>query len=437
MQGQPISGKLRIFFPTGAREYTLPITPNIPFVIGRGRDVQLQLPNAPEFSYISNRHCHVIMSNGVYYIADGLPGGKPSAHGTFVNGQRIDQNYRFLQVNDEIMLGYGPNSVRLQFFVTPVSTGSRVPEYGVVDDRPTHPQIAPSFPGSFQPAPMPSPMPMPGGWDSAGPRTPTPAPEVDSYGMPISRSYSSGSGATGQLPGTAIARAIKRGIGGFLTTALLGTIFYAAGMVLIFEYLFSSSHEYFEDDRFVMAALSAGTTLIAWYAICCGLSACFPQLSFKVFSGLITSMATVAALGLIIIPIEEYLRLGLSFGNFFTEIKEELFAWGVRAVYAAVIVSSLSPLNRGIAPNDKPKLRWEFVLLLFAALIAADYLIGQELYNEYIWEPVDISDSDMRIRFGLVGALYGVVLSGLIWGALKASEVSGHARQPASGIQYR
>lgn len=107
--------RLRVHFPTGPREYVLPKTPGAQFIVGRGNNATLRFENTPDFAYISNRHCHIIFENDKYYVADGLPGSKPSTAGTYINGKRNTGSYVQLHNGDRISLGNYDRSLMLDF----------------------------------------------------------------------------------------------------------------------------------------------------------------------------------------------------------------------------------------------------------------------------------------------------------------------------------
>ncbi|GAB4307356.1 MAG: hypothetical protein Kow00117_00540 [Phototrophicales bacterium] len=109
--GEP---KLRVFFPDGARDFTLPSTSGTMYIIGRGHNANLKFENKPEFSYISNRHCNIKFEDGSFMIADGVPGKRSSA-GTFVNGQEVTETYQPLRPGDKIRLGNLPQSLTVEF----------------------------------------------------------------------------------------------------------------------------------------------------------------------------------------------------------------------------------------------------------------------------------------------------------------------------------
>ena len=107
--------KLRVNFPTGPVEYALPVTPRDPFIIGRGNDARLKFDNTPDFSYISNRHFHLIYEDGDYYAIDGAVSGKPSTAGTFVNDVQIHSDRVKLNDGDVIRLGTLDRSITIVF----------------------------------------------------------------------------------------------------------------------------------------------------------------------------------------------------------------------------------------------------------------------------------------------------------------------------------
>jgi class 3 adenylate cyclase/pSer/pThr/pTyr-binding forkhead associated (FHA) protein len=92
-------------------EETAPVRAT-PFVIGRGTDCHLLLPNSPDLDQITSRwHCHIVEESGRPMIVDGslleVPGfgaRKPSVTGTWVNGQRL-KGPRELKEGDKIAVG--------------------------------------------------------------------------------------------------------------------------------------------------------------------------------------------------------------------------------------------------------------------------------------------------------------------------------------------
>ncbi|MDX2075750.1 MAG: FHA domain-containing protein [bacterium] len=117
--------KIRVQLAGMPREYTLPRDPGAVFIIGRGKDANLQFESTPEFSYVSNRHCHIRFVGDGYVIIDGSVDGKPSSAGTYVNNQQVFNDGKSLTVNDEIRLGNLPQSVKIQFVIeeSAISTG--------------------------------------------------------------------------------------------------------------------------------------------------------------------------------------------------------------------------------------------------------------------------------------------------------------------------
>lgn len=109
--------KIRVQLAGMPREYTLPRDPGAVFIIGRGKDANLQFESTPEFSYVSNRHCHIRYVGDGYVVIDGSVDGKPSSAGTFVNGMQVYSDGKALAMNDEIRLGNLPQSVKIQFFM--------------------------------------------------------------------------------------------------------------------------------------------------------------------------------------------------------------------------------------------------------------------------------------------------------------------------------
>ena len=107
--------KIRVQLAGMPREYTLPRDPGAVFIIGRGKDANLQFESTPEFSYVSNRHCHIRYVGDGYVVIDGSVDGKPSSAGTFVNGMQVYSDGKALAMNDEIRLGNLPQSVKIQF----------------------------------------------------------------------------------------------------------------------------------------------------------------------------------------------------------------------------------------------------------------------------------------------------------------------------------
>ncbi|HRF98823.1 MAG TPA: FHA domain-containing protein, partial [Aggregatilineales bacterium] len=90
--------KIRVQLAGMPREYTLPRDPGAVFIIGRGKDANLQFESTPEFSYVSNRHCHIRFVGDGYVIIDGSVDGKPSSAGTYVNNQQVFNDGKSLAV---------------------------------------------------------------------------------------------------------------------------------------------------------------------------------------------------------------------------------------------------------------------------------------------------------------------------------------------------
>jgi len=114
------AAKIRVNYPTGPVEYVLPNTPGDAYIIGRGVDASLRFDSTPIYGYISNRHCHIILQNNVYKLGDGVPNGKPSSAGTYVNGQRLSGGYHTLAAGDTIKLGTRSDAVTINYLGTTV-----------------------------------------------------------------------------------------------------------------------------------------------------------------------------------------------------------------------------------------------------------------------------------------------------------------------------
>ncbi len=109
------AAKIRVNYPTGPVEYMLPSQPGETFIVGRGIDASLRFESTPTYGYISNRHCHIIMENKVYKLGDGVPNGKSSTSGTYINGQRLSGGYHTLTPGDTIKLGTRADAVTINF----------------------------------------------------------------------------------------------------------------------------------------------------------------------------------------------------------------------------------------------------------------------------------------------------------------------------------
>lgn len=394
-------GKVRVFFQGGPQEFQLPLVSNSIFTIGRGRAAQLRFDNSPQYSYISNAHCYIMMRDGQYYLADGTPDGAPSRHGTLINGQRMGSAPYALRPNDEINLGPANVPVRIQFLLAPANE-LRIPEPGHPDERPTQPRMASPFAGAGRPNSVPP--------VSYG--TPTPYGNInntDQYGMPITRYEDMPAGGRGQLPGANLAVELRRHIGGILTTVLLGAILYGVGRLANIEFLLANENKSLDDIRPALAFLNALIMSVTWYGISCGISANFPRLSARTF------MPIVLGVGVIV------------FSTYFIETNadnEDTILWTLRLVYAGVITFSLSVLSKGFAPKDSPKLPLEFAAILLIALVAADYVITEPLAEEFI-NKVNISSmSEFRVRVFIIGVIYGGVMGVLPLAVLKNTQTA-------------
>lgn len=144
-QPQTRSARLRVNFPDGPQEYTLPATPDEPYIIGRGKDAALRFESNDTYAYISNRHCHIVYDNRVYRIADGAPSGKASSAGTLINGRKLESGYHTLQNGDVIKLGELNRALTVTFIApqiedTPTRLDEFMPSRPTAVEQPSEPQ---------------------------------------------------------------------------------------------------------------------------------------------------------------------------------------------------------------------------------------------------------------------------------------------------------
>ncbi len=170
--------KIRVQMGGMPREFLLPRDPGAVFIIGRGKDANLQFESTPEYSYISNRHCHIRYVGDGYVVIDGSVDGKPSSAGTYVNGQQIFADGKPLSANDEIRLGNLPQSIKLQFVIEDADEHVATNIY--MQKPPTSQQpIASPPPNPFGSTPVTSPPPQ------QPPQNPFGStPVTNPYGMP-------------------------------------------------------------------------------------------------------------------------------------------------------------------------------------------------------------------------------------------------------------
>ncbi len=162
--------KIRVQLGGMPHEYNLPRDPGAVFIIGRGKDANLQFESTPEFSYVSNRHCHIRFVGDGYVIIDGSVDSKPSSAGTFVNGQQVFTDGKPLSPNDEIRLGNLPQSIKIQFTIEEMSADG---DYMATNIYMQPPASKPPTPITSQP-PVTSPPPQMNPFGS--PPAPTPSP---------------------------------------------------------------------------------------------------------------------------------------------------------------------------------------------------------------------------------------------------------------------
>lgn len=178
--------KIRVQMGGMPREFPLPRDPGAVFIIGRGKDANLQFESTPEYSYISNRHCHIRYVGDGYVVIDGSVDGKPSSAGTYVNGGQVFADGKPLAVNDEIKLGNLPQSVKMQFVIEDAPTqGDDYMATNIYMEKPStsqQPIVSPppiSVPPPVAPPPMASPPPQ------QTPQNPFGStPVTNPYGMP-------------------------------------------------------------------------------------------------------------------------------------------------------------------------------------------------------------------------------------------------------------
>jgi len=74
--------------------------------IGRDRvcDICLHIPAVQRARLVSGQHAYIIYRDKGYWLFDGVPGGRPSTNGTFVNGQRVGRDGWELNEGDIIIL---------------------------------------------------------------------------------------------------------------------------------------------------------------------------------------------------------------------------------------------------------------------------------------------------------------------------------------------
>ncbi|MCL4254646.1 MAG: FHA domain-containing protein [Anaerolineae bacterium] len=178
--------KIRVQMGGMPREFPLPRDPGAVFIIGRGKDANLQFESTPEYSYISNRHCHIRYVGDGYVVIDGSVDGKPSSAGTYVNGGQVFADGKPLAVNDEIKLGNLPQSVKMQFVMEDApAQGDDYMATNIYMEKPStaqQPIVSPppiSVPPPVAPPPMASPPPQ------QTPQNPFGStPVTNPYGMP-------------------------------------------------------------------------------------------------------------------------------------------------------------------------------------------------------------------------------------------------------------
>lgn len=75
-------------------------------VIGRGSgaDIIFDFPQVVEKRLVSKRHATIECDPDRCLIYDGIPGGKPSANGTYVNGRQVTMSGQLLLPGDKIVL---------------------------------------------------------------------------------------------------------------------------------------------------------------------------------------------------------------------------------------------------------------------------------------------------------------------------------------------
>ena len=410
---QPVIGKVRVYLREGVEEVAMPTAPEVPFIIGRGRAAHLRVQNLPHYGYISNQHCHIIIRNGYYQIADGAPGGKPSSLGTFVNGQRIDTRYHPLRPNDEIVIGGQGNILRIQFLLVPVQPSPSAPQFGAVDERPTRQKNVPARPQS----------------PNNPPAQPPAQTEVDRYGMPIMHSYASGK-MPGMLPGVSIVAKMRlilhqstdRALADWLLVAAMGAAFSALTLLIPREYIRSATMDTFTEVQFTFGVFNALLLTVAWYGISCGLSAIFPDLSPKTFLPLIGAVAAIGFGSLFLVTQGSAGDLKVVFGGFAFDTDSSWVIWLIRAIYAGAITFFLSSFNRLTAPQDAPRLKPEFAAATFAGLYIMDFVLSQIILDEIIYHG-GRSYGEMTNRLIAVGiaAAYGAGISVFLLAMLRAS----------------
>lgn len=461
--------KVRVQMGGMPREFPLPRDPGAVFIIGRGKDANLQFESTPEYSYISNRHCHIRYVGDGYVVIDGSVDGKPSSAGTYVNGQQVFADGRPLVMNDEIRLGNLPQSIKIQFIIeegfaqaddymatniaitkpptsqqsvvspppqnpfgsTPVTNpyGTTTPNpYGQPEQKPpsqpnnpynqppqnpygqqTNPYTQlPQNPYAQPPNPYAQP-PNP----YAQPPSPYGQPQMG-YGQPPSP-YGQPMGYGQQKPYGQPQMAYMGGytpirsqfpVVGFIISVLAGVIFFGLYQFISFELLSASFRGNGIRDQNVYYIVIGVIYTIAFALVGVVIAQMLKPMS------IVTMFMVALVVGMFNIV------MSIISANLTSPDTIQLFNWIARILSPVFAVMILSRFNKLFGANGEPRLSIVFMVIVATIWIGISWLSNQ-IASDAIMRSGDIQS--VRLTYVLIGAGSGAALVTLLFLSLKFS----------------
>lgn len=421
------------------REFTLP-KDQTSFIIGRGKDAHLQFDSIPEYSYISNRHCHIRFIGNDFVVVDGSVDGKASSAGTFVNGQQISTEGRALRPNDEIRLGNLPQSVKITFIVTESSKQGEAMATNIYSSSMQQPVAQPQNPFGSTPATNAYGMPNPSAPSMYGqqpppnpygqpPQQPPPnpygqppqQPPPNPYGQPPygggQPPYGGGQPPYGRPPYGGYQPPFPAG--GFMGVVATGAFVFAAASFIFIELLLGGSIR----DFTTLAIVSAVVSTIALGLLGVALTQALKPLS------LTTVMILAVVVGILAIIISVLASSSSGDGT--------LLVWLNRILNATAICFILSVYNTMFGTEGEPRLSALAMGGVFFTYIIVNWL-STELASNTMSNARDLSGLRLQVAlFGaLEGAAYGAILFlGLFFSRTPLRRYGGGGGYPPYGQQ--
>lgn len=395
--------RLRAITPAGERIANLPTKPGRMFIIGRGVNADLRFENTPEFAHVSNRHCHIVYDERRqgYLIADGVPGGRGSTVGTFINDMRIGAMYVPFRPADVVTLGDRPGTVRLTLEL-PAATPEGLANAAGLDrmDEPDEAASADTVPseaasmGMTRPAsrveadPQPQPSPMRGrppdvrDFDPDSPTDPAPEPlpllHQGADGLPQPR-----------LPW--LARA--------LILTLLGAMIFTVGAFIMRDFALQRTlaDVSYADLRLLLALVTLVTYAGTFTLLGIALNFLLPYVrpvALLLVGLAIGAVNAAAALSATAYPGE----------------LDPLLAWGLHALEAAALLVVFTPLNPFSTAREWLSPAGVLVLIIVTlTLLAGIDWLNDTVLRDFIADSGTTAAQVQRSRlsFLLIGALRG------------------------------